>query len=135
MLFRSGFHEVIKAMLESLLKRAIALAATFAAISIFTGGGAKALAATGAKSFGGFMMGGLGVPQMADGGMFTGASLAMVGEGAGTSAINPEVVAPLDKLRDMMGGGNVTVTGRLDGRDILISSERAGFDRNRVRGF
>ena len=130
-----GFHEVIKAMLESLLKRAIALAATFAAISIFTGGGAKALAATGAKSFGGFMMGGLGVPQMADGGMFTGASLAMVGEGAGTSAINPEVVAPLDKLRDMMGGGNVTVTGRLDGRDILISSERAGFDRNRVRGF
>ena len=81
------------------------------------------------------MMGGLGVPQMADGGMFTGASLAMVGEGAGTSAINPEVVAQLDKLRDMMGGGNVTVTGRLDGRDILISSERAGFDRNRVRGF
>jgi len=130
-----GFHEVIKAMLESLLKRAIALAATFAAISLFTGGAAGALKATGAKSFGGFMMGGLGVPQMADGGMFTGASLAMVGEGAGTSAINPEVVAPLDKLRDMMGGGNVTVTGRLDGRDILISSERAGFDRNRVRGF
>ena len=76
-----------------------------------------------------------GVPQMAEGGMFTGPSLAMVGEGPGTSSINPEVVAPLDKLRDMMGGGNVTVTGRLDGRDILISSERAGFDRNRVRGF
>ena len=75
------------------------------------------------------------VPQMADGGMFTGASLAMVGEGPGTSAINPEVVAPLDKLRNMMGGSNVTVTGRLDGRDILISNERANFDRNRVRGF
>jgi hypothetical protein len=72
---------------------------------------------------------------MADGGLFSGASLAMVGEGPGTSAINPEVVAPLDKLQQMMGGGNVTVTGRLDGRDILISSERAGFDRNRVRGF
>jgi len=75
------------------------------------------------------------VPQMAEGGLFTGASLAMVGEGPGTSAINPEVVAPLDKLQQMMGGGNVTVTGRLDGRDILISSERANFDRNRVRGF
>jgi len=74
------------------------------------------------------------VPQMAEGGLFTGASLAMVGEGPGTSSINPEVVAPLDKLQKMMGGGNVTVTGRLDGRDILISSERAGFDRNRVRG-
>jgi len=75
------------------------------------------------------------IPQMAAGGLFTGASLAVVGEGPGTSAINPEVVAPLNKLRDMMGGGNVTVTGRLDGRDILISSERANFDRNRVRGF
>lgn len=75
------------------------------------------------------------VPQMAEGGLFTGASLAMVGEGPGTSLANPEVVAPLDKLQQMMGGGNVTVTGRLDGRDILISSERAGFDRNRVRGF
>jgi tape measure domain-containing protein len=76
-----------------------------------------------------------GIPQMAEGGLFSGASLAMVGEGPGTSLANPEVVAPLDKLQSMMGGGNVTVTGRLDGRDILISSERAGFDRNRVRGF
>jgi hypothetical protein len=35
----------------------------------------------------------------------------------------------------MMGGGNVNVTGRLDGRDILISSERSNIDRNRIRGF
>jgi len=131
-----GFHEVVKKMLEDLLKKAIALAAAFAAMSLFMGSKA---AAKGLGSFKSFMMGGLGfgggIPQMADGGLFSGASLAMVGEGPGTSSINPEVVAPLDKLRDMMGGGNVTVTGRLDGRDILISSERAGFDRNRVRGF
>jgi len=131
-----GFHVVIKQMLEDLLKKAIALAAAFAAMSVFMGGSA---AAKGLGSFKGFMMGGLGlgggIPQMAEGGLFTGASLAMVGEGPGTSLANPEVVAPLDKLQSMMGGGNVTVTGRLDGRDILISSERAGFDRNRVRGF
>jgi hypothetical protein len=131
-----GFHVVIKQMLEDLLKKAIALAAAFAAMSMFMGGKA---AAKGLGSFKSFMMGGLGlgggIPQMAEGGLFTGASLAMVGEGPGTSLANPEVVAPLDKLQSMMGGGNVTVTGRLDGRDILISSERAGFDRNRVRGF
>ena len=131
-----GFHVVIKQMLEDLLKKAIALAAAFAAMSMFMGGKA---AAQGLGSFKGFMMGGLGlgggIPQLAEGGLFTGASLAMVGEGPGTSLANPEVVAPLDKLQSMMGGGNVTVTGRLDGRDILISSERAGFDRNRVRGF
>jgi len=75
------------------------------------------------------------VPQMADGGLFSGASLAYVGEGPGTSMINPEVVAPLDKLQQMMGGGHVTVTGMIRGSDILISNERATLDRNRVRGF
>ena len=130
-----GFHLYLKSMLEDLLKKALALAAAFAAMSLFMGPTAMA---KGVGSFGSFMKAGLGfggLPQMAHGGLFTGASLAMIGEGAGTSMINPEVVAPLDKLQQMMGGGNVTVTGRLDGRDILISSERAGFDRNRVRGF
>jgi hypothetical protein len=131
-----GFHLVIKQMLEDLLKKAIALAAAFAAMSIFMG--PSAMAKSGIGGFKEFMMGGLGfgnIPQMASGGLFTGASLAMVGEGPGTSLSNPEVVAPLDKLQSMIGGGNVTVTGRLDGRDILISSERANIDRNRIRGF
>lgn len=125
-----SFGQFMMDTLKQLLIRLTALAATFAALSIlFPGSGALA------GGFGKFMAGGMGIPQMAAGGLFTGASLAMVGEGPGTSAINPEVVAPLDKLQQMMGGGNVTVTGRLDGRDILISSERAGIDRNRVRGF
>jgi hypothetical protein len=102
-------------------------------MSIFMGPSAMKLSGIG--GFKEFMLGGLGIPQMAEGGLFTGASLAMVGEGPGTSLSNPEVVAPLDKLQSMMGGGNVTVTGRLDGRDILISSERANIDRNRIRGF
>lgn len=75
------------------------------------------------------------IPKMADGGLFTGTSLALVGEGPGTSSINPEVVAPLDKLQSMMGGGNVTVTGMIRGTDILLSNERSALDRNRVRGF
>jgi len=129
-----GFHEVVKKMLEDLLKKAIALAAAFGAISLLTGGaGGKALG-----GFKGFMMQGMGfgaIPQMADGGLFSGASLAMVGEGPGTSSINPEVVAPLNKLRDMIGGGNITVSGMIRGQDILISNERSLLDRNRVRGF
>ena len=43
------------------------------------------------------------IPKMADGGLFTGTSLALVGEGPGTSSINPEVVAPLDKLQQNDG--------------------------------
>ena len=132
-----GFHLYMKDLLMDLLMRLTKLVATYAILSLMLGGATGVATATGVKGgLKGFMGAGLGlVPQMADGGLFTGSSLAMIGEGPGTSMINPEVVAPLDKLQQMMGGGNVTVTGRLDGRDILISSERAGFDRNRVRGF
>jgi hypothetical protein len=73
-------------------------------------------------------------PALAEGGLAFGKTLATVGDNP-NAGIDPEVIAPLSKLRDMMGGSNVVVTGRLDGRDLLISSERANFDRNRVRGF
>jgi hypothetical protein len=77
------------------------------------------------------------IPPFADGGMVSGATLAMVGEGPGTSAINPEVIAPLDKLQGMIGnaGGQVEVFGRLRGSDILLSSDRARGNRNRTRGY
>ena len=73
----------------------------------------------------------------ADGGIVSGPTAALVGEYSGART-NPEVSAPLDKLQSMIqgaGGGNVTVTGRLSGADILLSSERSNIYRNRVRGF
>ena len=127
-----SFGQIMGDILESLMIKLASMVAAYGVITLLTGG------AAGAISLGGFLKQGFGfgaIPQMASGGLFSGMSLAMVGEGPGTSMINPEVVAPLDKLRNMLGGNAVTVTGRLDGRDILISSERAGFDRNRVRGF
>ncbi|NCW69039.1 MAG: hypothetical protein EBY40_08080 [Marivivens sp.] len=133
-----GFHLYMKQMLMDLLQRLIKLVATYAALSVFLGpaGMAKAFGKGGLK---GFLLGGMGlggdVPGFAAGGLVTGPTLGLIGEGPGTSMSNPEVIAPLDKLQSMLGGSAVTVTGRLDGRDILISSERAGFDRNRVRGF
>lgn len=42
-----------------------------------------------------------GVPMLASGGLATGPTLAMVGEYAGASG-NPEVIAPLDKLRSLL---------------------------------
>ena len=77
------------------------------------------------------------IPPFADGGMVSGATLAMVGEGPGTSAINPEVIAPLDKLQGMIGnaGGQVEVVGKISGSDILLASDRARGNRNRTRGY
>ena len=42
-----------------------------------------------------------GIPMLADGGIASGPTLAMVGEYAGATG-NPEIIAPLDKLRSMI---------------------------------
>jgi len=47
---------------------------------------------------------GLYIPHMANGGIVTGPTLAMIGEGNG-----PEAVIPLNKLGSMGGGSNITV--------------------------
>ena len=77
------------------------------------------------------------IPAFAQGGMVTGATLGLVGEGPGTSMSNPEVIAPLDKLKSMIGEGqgSVEVFGRISGSDILISSDRARKNRDRTRGY
>lgn len=77
------------------------------------------------------------IPAFAEGGMVTGATIGLIGEGPGTSMSNPEVIAPLDKLKSMIGQGNgsVEVFGRISGSDILISSDRARKNRDRTRGY
>ena len=129
-----NFTEAVMGMFKQMMAKALALVTVFALLSAFTGG-ASGVFAQGVGGLKGFLSTGFGLPMMANGGLFTGASLAMVGEGAGTSSINPEVVAPLDRLQDMMGATQVQVTGRISGRDILLTSERNAIDRNRVRGF
>ena len=77
------------------------------------------------------------IPAFAEGGLVSGATLGLIGEGPGTSMSNPEVIAPLDKLQSMIGQGNgsVEVFGRISGSDILISSDRARKNRDRTRGY
>jgi len=71
-----------------------------------------------------------GVPALAEGGLIYGPSLALVGDNKNAN-IDPEVVAPLSKLKGMLGGNTVQVYGRISGDDIVISNERASRDRNR----
>lgn len=124
------FGQYMMSVLESLLKKLAAMLAAFAAMSVlFPGSGAVK------GGLGKFLAGGFNIPAFAAGGLVSGATLAMVGEGAGTSLTNPEVIAPLDKLQQMMGGNQVQVTGVLRGQDILLTNERALIDRNRLRSF
>lgn len=73
-------------------------------------------------------------PKLAEGGLAFGPTLAVVGDNPGASS-NPEVIAPLDKLKSMMGGNNVNVTGefRIRGTDLVLAVERAQREMNRIR--
>jgi len=64
-----------------------------------------------------------GVQKFANGGIVSGPTMGLMGEYPGASS-NPEVVAPLDKLKEMIGGGGGG-TFVLRGQDLLLSVNRA----------
>ena len=70
------------------------------------------------------------VPALAEGGLAFGPTTALVGDNIG-ARIDPEVIAPLSKLKDMMGGNVVEVVGRIKGDDIFLSNARNTINRNR----
>jgi len=81
-------------------------------------------------SLGGGLFQRVGVPALASGGLAYGPTLAQIGDNK-NAAIDPEVVAPLSKLKDMMGGGVVEVVGRIKGDDIFLSNARNTSNRTR----
>lgn len=64
-----------------------------------------------------------GAKKFANGGIISGPTMGLMGEYPGAKS-NPEVVAPLDKLKSMMGGGG---GGQflLRGQDLLLAVNRA----------
>lgn len=70
------------------------------------------------------IVGSVAVTPFADGGLLYGPTLALMGEYAGARN-NPEVVAPLDKLKALIGEGGGVFGGKLEarlkGRDIVVS--------------
>lgn len=74
------------------------------------------------------------VPALAQGGIVSAPTLAMVGDNFGASNGNPEVIAPLNKLKGMMGNNNVNVAGefRLNGQDLVVALQRAERNRKRI---
>jgi hypothetical protein len=134
-----GGGNILKAfgqMLKNLIARMVAMAAVSAILAAISGGG-SALAGGVKSAFGGNfgdifknLLGFTGTQQnaqgMASGGIAYGPTRALIGEYAGASS-NPEIVAPLDRLKGMMGnmggmGGNFTF--RLVGRDLIAAIDR-----------
>jgi hypothetical protein len=66
----------------------------------------------------------------ADGGIISGPTMGLMGEYPGASH-NPEVVAPLDKLKSLIGSsGGGTLEARISGNDLLILMNKAGRTNN-----
>jgi hypothetical protein len=125
-------------LLDGLKKMAIQLAATAAAafaLNLLLGGVGLSGFGAGSGGFknifkglgGGGQLGGL-IP-FANGGIVSGPTSALVGEYTGART-NPEVIAPLSKLQNMMGG-NVTFT--ISGDSLVGTLNRA--NKTRARKF
>ena len=75
------------------------------------------------------------IPAFAEGSLVFGETLALVGEGAGTSPSNPEVIAPLDKLMGFMQPQEADTDNRLvteiSGENLRLVLERT----NKARRF
>ena len=76
------------------------------------------------------------VPAFANGGIVSGPTLGLMGEYTGSKS-NPEVIAPLDKLKGMIGQqpANVNVGGqfRIQGQDLVVALQRADRNRSRIK--
>ncbi len=78
-----------------------------------------------------------GVASFAKGGIVSGPTLAMVGDNTGAGRGNPEVIAPLNKLKGMIddrANQQINVGGefRVEGQDLVLALQRAGRERNRI---
>ena len=129
------FKESMGRMLRDMIIQFLAAATAAFALAVavrFALGGAAGIGGIAdifgtMQSVGGFMP---NIPMLAEGGIVTGPTLAMIGEGS-----QSEAVIPLDRLHEFGGGGKVEVVGRISGADILLSNERAQRNRTRQRGF
>ena len=70
-----------------------------------------------------------GTKKFANGGIISGPTMGLMGEYPGARS-NPEVVAPLDKLKGLMGAGGGTLEARISGNDLLILMNKAQRNNN-----
>lgn len=122
---QEGFFTAFIENLKKAIKQLIAQMAVIMAIKLLLGEATTVKAALKLAS--------TKVLGFAEGGLVTGPTVGLIGEGTGTSASNPEVVAPLDKLKSMISGGSqqVEVYGRISGNDIFLSNQRGQIGRFR----
>jgi tape measure domain-containing protein len=76
----------------------------------------------------------IGAPKLAKGGLAYGPTMATVGDNR-NARVDPEVIAPLSKLKSMMGDMGIggTLETRISGNDLIILLNRSQKGLNRVQ--
>jgi tape measure domain-containing protein len=130
MTFGQGVLEVVKSVIKGYLAAAKAKVVQNAIEGASGTGPAFPFVAAGLLTAGMALVDRVGMPALANGGLAFGPTTALVGDNR-NARIDPEVIAPLSKLKDMMGGNVVEVVGRIKGDDIFLSNARNTINRNR----
>ena len=130
MTFGQGVLAVVKTVIKGYLAAAKAKVVQNAIEGASGTGPAFPFVAAGLLTAGMALVDRVGMPALAKGGLAYGPTTALVGDNR-NARIDPEVIAPLSKLKDMMGGNRVEVYGRIQGDDIYISNARNTNSRNR----
>ena len=116
------------AIIKNLVVRLVAAAAAAAVLAFLLPGGGASKSARVATFIDKFR----GLAGLANGGVVFGQTPVMVGDYTGVRS-NPEVIAPLSKLKNMIGGGG-QMQGEfvLRGQDLIVALQRAEKSRNRT---
>jgi len=130
MTFGQGVLEVVKSVIKGYLAAAKAKVVQNAIEGASGTGPAFPFVAAGLLTAGMALVDRVGMPALANGGLAYGPTTALIGDNR-NARIDPEVIAPLSKLKDMMGGNVVEVVGRIKGDDIFLSNARNTINRNR----
>lgn len=110
--------EAIKKLIIDLVRAALQALVFNSVLSLFTGGLSGGISVAGGK-----------IPHFATGGLVFGPTVGLIGEGSGTSRSNPEVVAPLDQLKHLMGSAKqsiqISIDGLVQGKDLRLVLARS----------
>ena len=121
---KEGVAGIIKGILSGPLGKALGPGAI--AVAGAAGAGAAVLFNT--------MLNKVAPPKLAQGGLATGPTMALVGDNR-NARVDPEVIAPLSKLKSMMGdmgiGGSLET--RISGNDLIILLNRSQKGLSRVQ--
>jgi len=85
-------------------------------------------------ALGTFVKGKLAAPKLAEGGLAFGPTMATVGDNR-NAGVDPEVIAPLSKLKSMMGDMGIggTLETRISGNDLIILLNRSQKGLSRIQ--